>query len=550
VSVASISNTPVQPLAIGSAIGADYRVKSVLSSDANSITYTADDVHLGIPFCIKEYVPAHARGRAANGALLFDDAVSVQSDQMSIARFVREARALVRFHHPNIIRAHRVLETNATAYIVLDFEETLTLEEWLNEIGRAPKQAELDRIVGRLLEALAVIHDAGVTHRDIRPENIFLRSDLSPVVTGFAYVATAEDDDHVTTLLTGSSYVAPELCDGEGETTKPASDMYGLAATLYRALTGNAPPRLESRYSGGDLSITPVSAEQYRPSFLSAVSAGLRPDLKSRLSCVQDWLSIDTPIDPALLPAATRVETPRPQETTTESRRIDSFASRFLHTFDRLPDPALYAGIALARAHLPLAILCAFMGIALYGSGWSFAFSAILQVIAIFLFWGGGILTLYQLITERHGTPSSLLAKHADEASRRAALMACCILGVLAFNPILAAPLIVQNPNEPVQTLSFIIGVPLVLLLMFVTTSARLGGATGWLFGAAVGLAGALCLVIFSLYAYVLVSQFSGSLTAAPLATTYLFIVAPVATGTLCVYLFYCRWRANRMLDE
>lgn len=551
---AASSKQGVAPLPAGSPIGEDYRVSSILSVDTTSIVYKADDVHLGIPFCIKEYIPSHARGRSSNGAISFPQTSVDAADRSSIQRFVREARALVRFHHPNIIRAHRVLECNNTAYIVLDYEEATTLQQWLDKLGRAPKQAELDRVCGRLLEALAVVHAAGVIHRDIRPENVFLRSDLSPVLTGFTYAATADDDDHVTTLMNVSTYQAPELADHEATNASAASDVYGLAATLYRAVTGKVPPAALGRDGEVGLDLEQLTAGGYRESFLSAIAAGLRINTGDRPQGISEWLAIDTPVDPVLAPTAPppplgshAAQEPADDQTRRLGRRL---GTRWLTTFDRLPDPAIYAGAFLAKAHLPLAIVSAFLGIALYASGWSFAFAAILQVVAIGLFWAGGVLSLYQFGIDATRLQDADIARRADEVSRAAALMASCILGVLALNPVFAGAYVAHNPNAPVQALSLIVGVPLVILLVFVTTSAKIRGLTAWLFGAVVGLVGLFSIGLVSLYSFVLVTRTSRSLAAAPLANTYLFVVAPTATATLCGYLLFTRWRAGRILKS
>lgn len=546
----SSSKHGVAPLSAGSPIGDDYRVTSVLSVDATSILYKADDRHLGISFCIKEYVPTHARGRDADGAMRFPEASGAANDRSSIDRFVREARALVRFHHPNIIRAHRVLECNNTAYIVLDFEETTTLQHWLEKIGRAPKQGELDRICGRLLEALAVVHTAGVIHRDIRPENVFLRSDLSPVLTGFAYAATA-DDDHDTTLLNVSSYLAPELNDPDTKNASTASDIYGLAAILYRAVTGQAPPPPLGRNVDVGHDLRQRAGGHYRESFLSAIAGGLTVDVGDRLHDVPAWLAVDTPVDPALAPTSPPQRLDAPGDSSDEqAQRLERFTTRWLTTFDRLPDPAIYAGAFVAKTHMPLAIATGFAGIVLYASGRSFALAAILQVVSIGLFWAGGMLSLYQFGFDASLLRELDLARRADEISKKAAMMAACILGVLALNPVFAGGYVANNPNNPVQLLSLIVSVPAVVLLLFVTTSAKVRGFTAWLFGTVVGLVGLFSLVLVTLYAFVLVTRISESLAAAPLANTYLFIVAPTASATMCGYLLIQRWRAGRILKK
>ena len=99
--------------------------------------------------------------------------------------------------------------------------------------------------------------------------------------------------------------------------------------------------------------------------------------------------------------------------------------------------------------------------------------AAILQVVSIGLFWAGGMLSLYQFGFDASLLRELDLARRADEISKKAAMMAACILGVLALNPVFAGGYVANNPNNPVQLLSLIVSVPAVVLLLFVTTSAK-----------------------------------------------------------------------------
>ena len=83
------------------------------------------------------------------------------------SNFLEEARTLARFEHPSIVRVARVFEANATAYMVMRFEEGRSFETWLTSLGRSPTQEELDAIVAPLLDALETLHAQNFLHRDI-----------------------------------------------------------------------------------------------------------------------------------------------------------------------------------------------------------------------------------------------------------------------------------------------------------------------------------------------------------------------------------------------
>src|SRR5688572_6628627 len=101
------------------------------------------------------------------------------------ASFLREARMLARFRHPSIVRVTRVFEAHSTAYMVMEYEEGKTFEQWLQALGRPPTQEQLDRIATSLLDALELMHAANFLHRDIAPDNILIRADGTPVLLDF-----------------------------------------------------------------------------------------------------------------------------------------------------------------------------------------------------------------------------------------------------------------------------------------------------------------------------------------------------------------------------
>lgn len=164
-------------------------------------------------------------------------------DPTFVERFRREARALARLDHPNIVRVFGSGVVHGLCYIVMELIEGVTLRDAINQKTVDP--AATLRIVPMICEALAFAHNAGVVHRDIKPENILLGRGGVVKVADFG-LAKLSDADAADTLLTATGvhmgtlrYMAPEQFDG-----KPAdhrADIYALGVVFYELLTGRVP---------------------------------------------------------------------------------------------------------------------------------------------------------------------------------------------------------------------------------------------------------------------------------------------------------------------
>jgi serine/threonine protein kinase len=140
----------------GTELVGDYRIRRVLGTGGFGITYLADEPALGRLVTIKEYFPAEFAARRNRGAAPRSKEVA-DDYQWGLDRFIEEAQTLARFDHPNVVRVHRYFRANNTAYMVLHFEEGGSFRAWLKGLKRAPRQAELDRMITPLLDALDII---------------------------------------------------------------------------------------------------------------------------------------------------------------------------------------------------------------------------------------------------------------------------------------------------------------------------------------------------------------------------------------------------------
>ena len=283
-----------QALASGTVVGEDYVIERVLGSGGFGITYLAKDKSLGIQVAIKEYFPSSLAYRDAGETVHAISDKDEESYDWGLERFLAEARTLARLRHPNIVRVSRYFKENGTAYMVLGFVVGQDLESWLRSLGRPPKQKELDTILGPLLDALTIVHGADIVHRDIKPANIYIqKSDREPILLDFGAARQAlGEQTRATAAFVSPGYSPPESHLNDPTQQGPWTDIYGLAATLYRAVVGKAPAQVVNRLNEAD---EPPVAQQvgnrgnYRPGFLAAIDRGMKLRREDRPQSVAAW---------------------------------------------------------------------------------------------------------------------------------------------------------------------------------------------------------------------------------------------------------------------
>ena len=247
------SSSNLLALPDGTELVGDYRIKRVLGAGGFGITYLAEELALGRLVTIKEYFPADFAARLGTINAAPRSQGCAEDFRWGLDRFISEAKTLARFVHPKIVSVYRYFLANDTGYMVISFEEGGSFKSWLGRLKRAPRQAELDRILAPLLDALEFVHKGNYLHRDIAPDNIIIRKDGSPVLIDFGS-ARGEMLAHSRTV---SALVKPGYSPYEQYATSaskqgPWTDIYALAATLYHAITGKRPPDSPSRMVSDD----------------------------------------------------------------------------------------------------------------------------------------------------------------------------------------------------------------------------------------------------------------------------------------------------------
>ena len=265
----------------------EYEIVRVLGMGGFGITYLAFDHMLDGPVALKEYFPTDIAVRT-DGLRVAASAAGQEVFDWGLDRFLKEARAIHRLRHPNLVRVHRYVERHGTAYIVMEYVEGESLASILKSRGRLPVD-EWRPWLDRLLDGLAHVHDHDYLHRDIKPANIVIRAaDGEPVLIDFGAARVASQQRTHTQVLT-PGYAPIEQYTSQG-TQGPPIDIYALAAVSCRVLTGEPPPSAPDR----------VLDDRYEPLEERMVGAGA-----AWLTAIKTGvdLQLHDPLDPSAPPA-------------------------------------------------------------------------------------------------------------------------------------------------------------------------------------------------------------------------------------------------------
>jgi serine/threonine protein kinase len=273
-----------------------YRILNVLGEGGFGITYLAEDTQLGMKVVIKEYFPNEFAMRTGDSTITAKS-TSKGDFTKGMQRFKEEAQTLAKFNHPSIVKILGYFEANDTAYFVMEYEKGIDLAHHIKVHGTPFSQEEILTIIMPILEGLKEVHRHHFLHRDIKPANILIRTDKAPVLIDFgaSKLAMGEASKSITSMLT-EGYAPLEQYSTDIKKQGPFTDIYAIAAVIYKMITGEVPPSSQTRsyaiLSGEEDPYRPLSQMKlkgYDKSFLAAVDRALSVSAKERPQSVEEF---------------------------------------------------------------------------------------------------------------------------------------------------------------------------------------------------------------------------------------------------------------------
>ncbi len=261
----SVRHTP-QFIALQTVVAGRFSLEREIGRGAQAVVYLARDVTLGRPVAIK----------------LLDPDVAV--NQTIRRRFLREARTAGLLSQPNIVPIHAVEEHGDIVFFVMGYVDGDTLRQWITrremlEIGKAT------RMLREVAWALGYAHARGITHRDVKPDNVMIERDTGrAIVTDFG-IARHVDDPHGSEIVGTADYMSPE--QAAGLPVDARSDIYSLGVTAFYAITGQLPFRAAT-----DEQVLMLHETEPAPSVI-----GLRAGVPGRLAEIIDRCLAKDPAD-------------------------------------------------------------------------------------------------------------------------------------------------------------------------------------------------------------------------------------------------------------
>ncbi|PKO46545.1 MAG: serine/threonine protein kinase [Betaproteobacteria bacterium HGW-Betaproteobacteria-22] len=259
----------------------DYEITKVLSSGGFSFVYLARDKEKNI-VAIKEYLPSSIALRAESATVL------PNTDDIALFRhglkcFFDEGLALAKIEHKNIVRVLNFFRANETVYMVMQYERGKSLQDYILSQSTPVSERFIRRVFSELSTGLREVHTQKLLHLDIKPANIYIRLDGSPVLLDFGSSRQALSEKQAKISPSYTPGFAPPEQYYDRTLLGPWSDIYSIGATMYSCLTRTSPLAANLRIKN-DLLIPAVKVgkDNYSEELLQIIDSCLQLDYLKR----------------------------------------------------------------------------------------------------------------------------------------------------------------------------------------------------------------------------------------------------------------------------
>lgn len=287
-----VENTPPEYssyLPPGTELDGRYTVGTVIGAGGFGITYRAWDNVLNTSVAIKEYYPQGivSRTGTTNVSIYNKQEVSYNHGR---SRFLKEARSLAQLNgNPRTVNVHGFFEENNTAYIVMEYLKGCNLKEYVQDSNNTLSYELICKMADNMCDALKDVHAAGLIHRDISLDNIFLCNDGTFKLIDFGAVKQSLTDSNLSeTVVLKHGYAPVEQYSKSGN-IGPWTDIYALSATIYRLCTGKVPQESIDRLSSDNVLPPKMINNNLPRNFSNAVMKGMAVQITDRYHKIEDF---------------------------------------------------------------------------------------------------------------------------------------------------------------------------------------------------------------------------------------------------------------------
>ena len=278
-----------------------YRVEKTLGAGGFGVTYRATDLKYNQIVAMKEYMPLDAAYRPAGSVEVYPVSEDMRPQYEKFRqRFLEEAQTIYKFRgHPNIVEVKHLFYDNNTAYYVMEYVEGMDLRQFLEQQGGRMSWNMLRPIIAQVVSGLKQVHNGGMIHCDISPDNIFLVKSGSVKLLDFGAAKSTLRGMVETSMIVAKPGYSPYE-QMRGKDMGPWTDVYALAVTIYRCITGKMIQDSQTRIVN-DTTIWPSQMGIAIPSgqWELALKKGMALRIEDRFSNVMDlWQNMGgTPQD-------------------------------------------------------------------------------------------------------------------------------------------------------------------------------------------------------------------------------------------------------------
>ncbi len=265
----------VEPLPSGYRLS-EYTIDSKIGGGGFSMVYLARDPE-GLPVAIKEYLPDGMVAREASGTVKPISTSKERDFRQGMKCFFDEGRTLAHIRHPNVVEVTNFFRANETVYMVMRYERGRTLQRHIYDLrDKKMREGFVRGVFIQLLNGLREIHSRRLLHFDIKPSNIYIRQDGSPLLIDFGAARQALIGDHLHVPMYTPGFAAPEQ-HNQRDRLGPWTDIYSVGASMYACIAKRPPPPANERLKDDRLAaVTKEFEGVYSPEFLSLIDSLLR----------------------------------------------------------------------------------------------------------------------------------------------------------------------------------------------------------------------------------------------------------------------------------